>query len=664
MLRFTCRLSCCVAVLAVVSLHQARAEDAPAELAPLIAGLQSGDAAVQLTAINKLKAMGAKAAPAAKALTAVLCKAGAEPSKEAPHNLYETERALLAIGNAAVPIVAAAAQQPDLDQAATGRVIGTLARFEPDSSRQHIKQLLTSADIRIQILLLAELGQRRRHSQPFFAEITASLADSKHTAVRFAAANALEKIAQYARQPAQVKFSQQAAKLLIGLSEDEDTGLALAAIGALVRIEDGRHDNGNLAAIAPRLISLLQNKDDDLRLQAAKYLKLSELATDNVVDALITAMKTDAEPKVRMTAAEALNRNAYRQTKVIAAMAQVIADIETPAVRPRGFHMRPVATAASLTLYNNHKASLPFLQANLSSKNADARYVSAHLIAQIQPKFEAARVRGIFASRLDHQDPMVRYNAATDLGRLGALAAPVLPQLVKLLSDHTVATPSPQQMYISYVHDAAARTLGLIGAGAQSAAAPLAAVITGGEVTNPHSLRNVFTALKKVDPQHPLTAESFVLDEAASTFSYYVTGAYTHDTKTAGGTQTVRIEFPQFEKQSGYITKSPLVITTKTANGQATQTRQRRLQLHQQGATVLLTETISDQQGQQISKTTAVVDHRRYGVSLSVPPADVQKAKPGDWIAWSWEPIKIGGVRGYQQRKGVKETAIWNSVRK
>jgi len=627
----------------------------------LVAVLESGSQAERAAAVKQLRALGPAAAPA---LTEMLRAASFRKDGDRPADLYEARYLLLATGPRGLALVGEAANQPHQRHGAATLLIETLVRFKKGAG-PYVRRLLQHDDTRLQLATLQALGNRRRHSEPFVAELVNCLKTSPLQQVRIAAAQALEKIAQYARQASQQKFSGLAAPYLLKLAAGEDRRLALAAAGALVRIEDERHENGNLAALAPQLISLLQDKDAEVRVKAARYLELTKLASAAVVDALIAAMQNDKSAEVRMVAAGALNQNAFRQTKVIAAMAQVIGDVEDLKVRPRGFYLRPVATAASLTLYNNRRASLPYLKDNLQCKNAGARYLSARLISQIDPEFETERVRGILLSRVDHANALERYNAATGLSRLGPLAAPATPALVKLLADHTVAQESDSPLYVSYVHDGAAFALGEVGPQAKAAAPALAALITSGKVANPHSLRRIYTALKKVDPGHPLTDESFLLEEAAGRFNYFVHGPYARHETTADGELTVSISFPPFKKADGFVVRSEMVTRIERANQPATSTtQQRELRLHRQGGQVLFTETVSGANGKQQSKITALLRFKNFGISMVLPPDALKAARPGDWISCSWQPMKAGGVRGFEHRKDVKEAAIWHSTRK
>ncbi len=655
--RFTGTLTMLVLSIVFSGHHLQAEEDATA---PLIVKLKSGDARSQLEALNALEDLGDKAAPAAPHVVALLREQSFQQEKNVYNLSYGAEDVLLKIGPSTLPLLAASAGKPDKTHGAARDVIDAMIAFE-EPARPWLLPLLSHEDERVQVATLDLIGKRRRRSESWFPQIVATLQKTEKPAVKIAAAQAMEKIAQYARQPAQENFSRLASQTLLKLAAGDDPQVALAASAAVVRIEDGRHKNGKLEKLAPHLLALLQHDDAEVQLHAARYLELSKLATEPVVDALIQKMLQGKSPLVRMMAAEALNDNAYKQPKVIAAMAKVVG-VDDPLVEtPRGVSVRGVSVAASLTLQNNHKASLPYLKANLDAADERTRYRSARLIAGIQPAFETAKVLDILVARLEAKEPALRHQALHDIARLGPLAAPAVKQVTAMVEDHALAIDRQSPMADAYVHDAAARALSEIGPPAKSATTALAACITGGKVTNPHSLRHLHNALKKIDPQHPLTDDSFVLAEAAGVLNYFLKGRFQTVEKTDESQRVTVIEFPPFAKQHGYKTTSPVTITT-TAKGQedVVARQQRVLQLHQQGSQVLLTETRLEE-GKTISKVTAEFKRLNWGVSLVVSPEAQEAAATGDWVRWDWQPMKAG-LRGFQELKGVEKARVWSAV--
>lgn len=180
------------------------------------------------------------------------------------------------------------------------------------------------------------------------------------------------------------------------------------------------------AADVPGLLKTLDDKEPRHRADAADELGLIGRAAKDAVPALTRLANKDADPLVRIRAAEALLR-IEPQAKFVQVLIEAMGDSQ-PKVRR--------AAVESLGNSGEHAvAAVPKLIDALKDADADVRWAAVLALGRIGPQARAA-VTGLIAAL---QDPALRAVAADALGSIGPAAQPAVPELARLIGPAATA---------------------------------------------------------------------------------------------------------------------------------------------------------------------------------------------------------------------------------
>jgi HEAT repeat protein len=227
----------------------------------------------------------------------------------------------------------------------------------------------------------------------------------------------------------------------------------------------------NLAQIgqasAPAVIDLLKDPNAPVRARAVRCLAaLGAKSSKEALPALLGALK-DADPGVRIQAAEGLGGFKSRAIEASAALKLALRDsnlgvrlaasssliavcgpeaqdalpVLKAALGDGDVAVRRKAAEALAELGPAVTNAAPILQAVLQDKDARARIVAAEALLKAKA-LSAKDALPVLLSALKDQDPWTRQHAAMSLGLLGAAAKEAIPALTPALQDPTAEVRS------------------------------------------------------------------------------------------------------------------------------------------------------------------------------------------------------------------------------
>ncbi|MBW3597300.1 MAG: HEAT repeat domain-containing protein [Planctomycetes bacterium] len=341
-----------------------------------------------------------------------------------------------------------------------------------------LTKLLSHEEPEVRMQALLALGAVGNDAQPAAKHVIALLQNDPMTGVRYAAAFALGKIGGGPQGDAALQAA----------SQHEDPLLAMLAAWALAK---SHPDDPQIAERASKLIVAgLQSENPNVQAAAAKALAESDLGSEVTAEALVDALEeapphvaTDAVhalallgPKavphvvrglknenLRMYAVRVLKRIGPDAAEAVPALTAVLESTDDPAVRREvQFALAaigPAAEAAAPELVNSlsaendqvkysaiyalgsmgeqGRAGYNELLNNLNSEDTFLQIASIWAMARIDPGQPAVAEIGvpILIESLQSDREVIRVEAASTLGELGAYAKAALPALKQALND-------------------------------------------------------------------------------------------------------------------------------------------------------------------------------------------------------------------------------------
>jgi HEAT repeat protein len=334
-----------------------------------------------------------------------------------------------------------------------------------------ITRRLTDSDFAVRHAAAEKLGERGAAAETAVPALIAALRDPDHR-VRATSAWALGKI----QKPA----GEVAAALVTALGDADwtvrhNTALALTWMGAaatphlekavadrraVVRLGAAdtllRTDPTRATGLAPMLLALLADADDDICYGAARALTLTSEAAPGIVDGLLRVLDRK-NPQLQATACEVLGgfgqRAAAAAPRLVGlltpetaaepriAAAQALAkigaapDMWVPAVIQmfQPHRQEKIAAGAQIALVTLGRSAVPYLVTALEASEQMVREQSAEALGTIGPA--AAAAVPALSARLRDSRPEVRQKAAYALGQIGTAEPGILRALEALASD-------------------------------------------------------------------------------------------------------------------------------------------------------------------------------------------------------------------------------------
>ncbi|GAX41682.1 hypothetical protein NIES4075_26790 [Tolypothrix sp. NIES-4075] len=188
------------------------------------------------------------------------------------------------------------------------------------------------------------------------------------------------------------------------------------------------------ASAVPALIQALKNdKEADVRKDAAEALgRIGEKAA-SAVPALIQALKNDKEANVRLFAASGLRGIGKEAASAVPALAEALKSDKEPDVRS-------IAVEALGRIGEKAASAVPTLTEALKNDNeADLHSSAAEALGRIGEK-AASAVPTLTEALKNDKEADVRLSAADALGSIGEKAASAVPALIEALKDNGVAS--------------------------------------------------------------------------------------------------------------------------------------------------------------------------------------------------------------------------------
>jgi HEAT repeat protein len=220
-------------------------------------------------------------------------------------------------------------------------------------------------------------------------------------------------------------------------------------------------------------LSKLQHYDSDVRIEGIDVLRLLDpnaVGQDEIDQAVkaIAARLQDANPTVRVIAAQALGAMGEAAASVATLLAQAVFDQSRALRHERSGHLalRKVAVAAAAALSRIGPAArdaVPILAQALSHEDAQVRAAAAETLSFMDDGAVVAIPQLLNALR--DEDPLVRFQAAYALGATGATEDRVVNALRRALRDqgHASYRTPAQATVFATVRDAAAQALHMLG---------------------------------------------------------------------------------------------------------------------------------------------------------------------------------------------------------
>ncbi|MCP2730944.1 HEAT repeat domain-containing protein [Limnofasciculus baicalensis] len=176
--------------------------------------------------------------------------------------------------------------------------------------------------------------------------------------------------------------------------------------------------------------TLQQDKDPNIRRDAASALIYMGETAKAAVPQLITSLKQDKDPNVRLSAADALGK---MKKSANAAVPQLITSLK----QDKDPNVRSSAASALGNMQETGKAAVPQLILSLKQdKDPNVRSNAASALGNMK-KIAASAIPELILSLKTDSD--IRRNAASSLGNMGETAKFAIPQLLQILQQNKEA---------------------------------------------------------------------------------------------------------------------------------------------------------------------------------------------------------------------------------
>jgi HEAT repeat protein len=247
--------------------------------------------------------------------------------------------------------------------------------------------------------------------------------------------------------------------LTLSLRQEKNTELRLEAASALAIVAPQSPE------LVPTLVKFIgKDKSPDIRMQAASILQEIGLAAQGAVPTLMTVLKDDKSRTIRIVAMRALGEIA-RGDEPVPLLLSVLNDD----------HEAPLRAEAADTLgrigIKAKKNAITALTKSLEDKSTLVQCRAAEALAQLDP--QDRRGVAVMIHLLDSGDPSGWKDACLALGKMGPMAESAVPVLIDKLT-RTEALDNFES-----VSDSAAWALGRIGPKAKSAVPALTVAVQG-----------------------------------------------------------------------------------------------------------------------------------------------------------------------------------------
>lgn len=368
---------------------------------PLIEVAKSSDPQMRWHAVHALGQIGAAAKPAVPVLVEYL---GDKDMQLA----YVSEQSLMQIGKPSVPSLIEALK----DEKRRAMIIHILGGMGSDASEAvpKLASYLSSDNPELQREAVLALGAIGGDAKSKSTDILKLLDNSKFP-FRETAAYALGRL----------KVAEAVPSLKKTIDVADNPVLQLASVWALVQIDPANDEYIKLAV--PHLVTALDNKRPQIRLEAARTLAQLGPKSKNAVSALRKKL-TDEDPDVRRESLAAL-------AEIGPASSAAVPDIVKLAEKD-GTEVRPLACYALGRIGPDAKSAVPVLNLVIKSSNSHEQAVAAWALVNIAPDKESIEkaIPLLAATVMNSHNPRARLEAVKTLGKIGS-GSPLAAQAIK-----------------------------------------------------------------------------------------------------------------------------------------------------------------------------------------------------------------------------------------